>query len=33
MFALDPNILVYADNLASPFHQKAKRVVEQIKMK
>jgi predicted nucleic acid-binding protein len=30
MFALDTNILVYAHNLASPFHQKAKRFVEQI---
>ncbi len=30
MFALDTNILVYAHNLASPFHQKAKMFVEQI---
>lgn len=30
MFALDTNILVYAHNLASPFHQKAKLFVEQI---
>lgn len=30
MFALDTNILVYAHNLASPFHQKAKIFVEQI---
>lgn len=30
MFALDTNILVYAHNLASPFHQKAKLFVEKI---
>ncbi len=30
MFALDTNILVYAHNAASPFHQKAKMFVEKI---
>jgi|YNPBryBLVA2012_1023415.scaffolds.fasta_scaffold06769_5 predicted nucleic acid-binding protein len=30
MFALDTNILVYAHNAASPFHQKAKLFVEKI---
>ncbi len=29
MYALDTNILVYAHNLASPLHKKAKKFLEQ----
>jgi len=30
MYALDTNILVYAHNISSPFHQKAKTFVENV---